>query len=154
MLRGRRTTGRESIWEYPRIPTVEPAARHIRVIHRNTTIADTTRARRVCEMGHPPTYYIPPEDVRLELLQPNGATTFCEWKGIAEYFDLYVGDEVVESVAWYYTDPVRGFDAIEAFLAFYPRRVDRCLADGEEVQPEPNDFYGGWITSDIQGPFR
>ncbi len=154
MMRQHRTTGRQSIWEYPRTPAVEPTPRRIQVVHRNCTIADTTRARRVLEMGHPPNYYIPPEAIRLELLEPTDHTTFCEWKGIAVHFDLYVGDEVIESAAWYYPEPTRRYEAIRDFVAFYPQRVDACMVDGEVAKGESNPFYGGWITSEIEGPFR
>ncbi len=147
-------SGRESIWEYPRPPIVLPAKQHIQVIHGGTSIADTHRALRVCETGHPPSIYIPPEDVRMELLEPVDRTTFCEWKGVANYFDLCVGEERVAEVAWYYREPNRGFESIQNFVAFYPGRVDECLVGGEHARPEPRPFYGGWITSDIEGPFR
>ncbi len=145
---------RESIWEYPRPPAIRPTHRRIQVIHSRTLIADTTRALRVCETGHPPTYYLPPEDVRMELMAPNDHRTYCEWKGIADYYDLHVADAVVEAAAWCYPDPKRGFESIRNFIAFYPARVDQCLVDGEQAQPEPRSFYGGWITSEIEGPFR
>lgn len=145
---------RESIWEYPRIPIVEPVNRHIEVIHNNSCISDTRRALRVCENGHAPSFYLPPEDVRMELLEPSGFKTFCEWKGVASYFDLVVGSEYVPDAAWVYREPSRGFEAIRDFISFYPARVDACLLDGEIASPEPRSFYGGWITSDLEGPFR
>lgn len=154
MIQRRYISGRESIWEYPRAPVVQPAYRHIRVIHADTTIAVTSRARRVCEMGHAPTYYVPPEDVRLELLEPNDHTTYSEWKGIAVYFDLHVGDEVVENAAWYYPETNRRFQDIRDFVSFFPHCVDQCLVDGHAAVAEPDEFYGGWVTPDIEGPFR
>lgn len=153
-MRTRHITGRESIWEYPRPPAVRSTRRRIQVIHQKTRIADTTRAIRVCETGHPPSYYVPPEDVRMELLEPCDRQTFCEWKGVADYFDLHVGDDCVEQAAWTYTEPSRGFESIRDFVAFFAHRVDTCLVDGEQAHPEPRPFYGGWITSDIEGPFR
>ena len=153
-MRTRHVSGRESIWDYPHPPAVRSTRRRIQVIHANTLIADTVRALRVCERGHPPTYYVPPEDVRMELLEPGDKKTFCEWKGLAIYYDLYIDDQLVEEVAWQYPEPSRGFESIRDFVAFYADRLDRCLVDGEEVIPEPGSFYGGWITSDIEGPFQ
>ena len=150
----RQISGRESIWEYPKTPVIRPAARHVRVIHDGICVARTDRPIQMCEMGHPPTYYIPPEDVRVELLEPNDHQTFCEWKGIAHHLDLTVGTTRVEDIAWYYPEPNRDYDSICDFIAFYPDRLDTCLVDGEEAAPEPNPFYGGWITSDILGPFE
>ena len=147
-------SGRESIWEYPRTPIIRSANRHIQVIHDNTNIADTTRALKVCENGHPPSYYLPPEDVRMELLVPCERKTFCEWKGIATYFDVVVAGHKLAEAAWSYPEPRRGFESIRDFVAFYPRLFDTCMVDGEEARPEPRPFYGGWITSDLEGPFR
>lgn len=150
----RHVSGRESIWEYPRTPVVQSARRRIRVIHRNTTIADTRRALRVCEKGHPPSYYLPPEDVRMRFLEPARRKTFCEWKGIAIYFDLRIRGERLAEAAWSYPRPRRGLEPIRDFIAFYAAPFDDCLVGGEKAHPEPREFYGGWITSDIEGPFR
>lgn len=154
MVRGRIASGRESIWEYPRTPVVQPVFRRIQVVHQRRCVADTRRARRVCEMGHAPCYYIPPEDIRLELLEPTDHKTFCEWKGIAVHFDLYVQDEVIENAAWYYPEPNRGYEAIRDYLAFYPHRLETCLVDSQQVEPESDEFYGGWITPELEGPFQ
>lgn len=147
-------SGRESIWEYPRTPVVQPEFRRIRVVHNHTPIADTHRARRVCEMGHPPTYYIPPEDVRLELMETTDHKSFSEWKGIAVHYDLLLDGDRIPSAGWHYPEPSRRFEDIRDFVSFYPHRVDHCLVDGEEAVPEPREMYGGWITSELEGPFR
>lgn len=154
MRRARRTSGRESIWNYPRTPVVRPEHRRIQVIHADIRLADTTRARRICEMGHPPTYYLPPEDVRLELLEPTEDKSFSEWKGIAVHFDLHLDGQVVSRAGWHYPDPSRRFEQIRDFVAFYPHRIDACLVDDEQVVAEPRESYGGWITSELEGPFR
>jgi uncharacterized protein (DUF427 family) len=108
----------------------------------------------VLETSHPPVYYIPPEDVRTEFLAPGTGRTVCEFKGFARYYDILAGDRRIENGAWYYPDPWRGYRLLRNHLAFYPRLMDECTVDGEPVSPEPGDFYGGWITSDIVGPFR
>ncbi len=144
----------ESVWDYPRPPRVEPSARRVRVVHRGLTVADSAHAFRVLETSHPPVYYIPQRDVAMELLRPNRHHTFCEFKGRAAYYDLAAGDELVTNAAWYYPEPAPGYEAIRDHLAFYPGKVDACFLDDERVTAQQGDFYGGWITRDIAGPFK
>jgi len=144
----------ESVWDYPRPPRVEASTRRVRVVLNGVTIADTTRAFRVLETSHPPVYYVPPQDVRSEYLRPSGRHTFCEFKGQASYHGLDVSGRVVKDAAWFYEDPAPGFEAIRGYLAFYPGRVDACYVDDEQVATQAGDFYGGWITADITGPFK
>ena len=144
----------ESVWDYPRPPRVEASTRRIRVVVNGVTIADTTRAFRVLETSHPPVYYIPRQDVRSEYLRPSRRHTFCEFKGRASYCGLDVGGRVVKDAAWFYEEPTPGFEAIRDHLAFYPGRVDACYVDDEQVAAQAGDFYGGWVTTDITGPFK
>lgn len=146
--------GQESVWDYPRPPRVERTSRHIRVVFNNVVIAETRRALRVLETSHPPAYYIPPEDVRLEYCTVTTRTTFCEWKGAAAYYTIAVGNKTAYDAAWFYTEPAPGYAALKDHVAFYPSKVDACYVDGERVQPQEGDFYGGWVTSDIVGPFK
>ena len=146
--------GQESVWDYPRPPRVEPTAKRIRVIFNGVTIADSTRALRVLETSHPPAYYIPQADLQMQHLTPTRQQTFCEFKGAASYWTLQVGDRVSENAAWGYLKPSRGFEAITGHLCFYAGRADACYVDEELVTPQAGDFYGGWITSDIVGPFK
>jgi uncharacterized protein (DUF427 family) len=146
--------GQESVWDYPRPPRVEDSAKRIRVLFNGVTVAETQRARRILETSSPPVYYIPPEDVRMELLTPALRTTFCEWKGTASYYTLTVDGNVVEQAAWYYPQPNAHYAAIEDYIAFYPGKMDACYVDDERVTPQPGDYYGGWITSEIVGPFK
>ncbi len=146
--------GKESVWDYPRPPRVEETPRHIRVIFNGVVIADTTRALRVLETSHPPTYYIPPEDIRMAHLRPSQRRSFCEFKGQASYYDVTVGDRIAEDAAWCYERPARGYERIAGYVAFYASRMDACYVDDEQVVAQPGDFYGGWITSEIVGPFK
>jgi uncharacterized protein (DUF427 family) len=116
--------GQESVWDYPRPPRVEATDKHVQVIFNGIVIADTRRARRVLETSHPPVYYISPDDVQMQYLAPEAETSWCEWKGRAGY------------------------------IAFYPGKMELCTVDREHVQPQPGNFYGGWITGDIVGPFK
>ena len=117
-------------------------------------IVDTTAALTIWETSHPPTWYLPLDDVRRELVRPGDGASFCEWKGAASYVDLAVGDRVAEQAGWYYPDPAPEYGALRDHIAFYAGRVDGVTVDGVEVDPQPGGFYGGWITPDVVGPFK
>jgi uncharacterized protein (DUF427 family) len=146
--------GQESVWDYPRPPRVEPTSKRIRVVFNGVTIADTNQAFRVLETSHPPVYYLPPADLHLQYLIRTARSTFCEFKGRAAYYTIAVGDRRVENGAWFYPDPTPEFAVIRNYVAFYAGPMDACYVDDELVQPQSGDFYGGWVTSDIVGPFK
>ena len=106
------------------------------------------------ETSHPPTYYLPLSAFSEHSLVPTAGRTVCEWKGEAAYFDVRGGDEVALRAAWHYPDPTRAFRGLVGHVAVMPGRMDRCLVDGEVVTPQEGEFYGGWITSRIVGPFK
>jgi uncharacterized protein (DUF427 family) len=144
----------ESVWDYPRPPRLERIDYHIRVLMGGEVVAETHRALRVLETSHPPTYYIPPGDVRMEFLKPGKRRSVCEWRGQAWYFDLEVNGRRSGEAAWSYPDPTVDFSALKDHLAFYAGSTDGCYVDGEKVKPQPGSFYGGWITAEIRGPFK
>ena len=146
--------GQESVWDYPRPPKLEKTNKHIKIEFNGETIAETNGAYRVLETSHPPVYYIPPEDIKMNFLSENPGSSFCEWKGKAGYYSLKVGDRSVENAAWFYRKPTDRFAEIKDYLAFYPSKMDACYVDDELVQAQEGDFYGGWITKDIVGPFK
>jgi uncharacterized protein (DUF427 family) len=146
--------GQESVWDYPRPPRLERTAKRIVVEFGGQEIADSTGAYRVLETSHPPVYYIPLEDIRMEFLILAEGSSFCEWKGAARYYSVQVGEHIAEKAAWYYPHTTAEFLPIQNFVAFYAQMMDRCLVEGEEVLPQPGKFYGGWITSDVVGPFK
>lgn len=146
--------GQESVWDYPRPPRVEPTSRRLRVILGGVVIADTTGGHRVLETSHPPVYYIPPADIRMDHLTPTPQSSFCEFKGRAGYYTVAAGGRRVESGAWFYPDPTPAFAAIRGAVAFYAGLMDACYVDDELVTPQPGGFYGGWITADVVGPFK
>ncbi len=146
--------GQESVWDYPRPPRLEDTDRHIEIVFNGVTVADTRRAMRVLETSHPPVYYLPPADVRTEFFVPADGQSYCEWKGAAGYLTVRVGDKEAAGAAWFYADPTPAFAPLRDYIAVYPSRMDACFVDGERVTPQPGDFYGGWITSDVVGPFK
>jgi uncharacterized protein (DUF427 family) len=147
-------SGQESVWDYPRPPSASVTGRRIVVELGGRVLADTVRAVRVCETSHPPVYYVPREDLLEGVLEPGQGSSFCEWKGVATYWDAVVGGRRVLQVGWSYEYPSPGFEHLRGALAFYPDRVDRALVDGEQARPQPGGFYGGWITDEVAGPFK
>jgi uncharacterized protein (DUF427 family) len=147
--------GQESVWDYPRPPAVRPTGRHVHVRFGDVTVARTAAALRVLETAGAPVWYLPRGDVRMDLLRPaSGRGTACEWKGNAAYFDLVSGDRISRRAAWTYDRPLAGYEALAGRIAFYAGRVDSVTVDGEVVRPQPGDFYGGWVTDDVVGPFK
>jgi uncharacterized protein (DUF427 family) len=146
--------GQESVWDYPRPPRLERVAMRLRVVFAGETIADTNAGYRVLETSHPPVYYIPPADIAEQLLETAPGTSWCEFKGDARYWSLSVDSTKSNKAAWSYATPSHGFEAIAGYLAFYASRVDECWVGDERVQAQDGDFYGGWITAAIVGPFK
>jgi len=146
--------GQESVWDYPRPPRLERSDDHVTVVLGGVTIADSRRALRVLETSSPPVYYIPPGDITGGVLVPSDRTTFCEWKGDASYYDVSAAGRTERAAAWHYPAPTAPFAAIAGHVAFYPGRMEACTVNGEQVRPQPGDYYGGWITSGIVGPFK
>ncbi len=147
-------SGQESVWDYPRPPRVERTDKHIQVFFSGLVIAETRRAWRVLETSHPPVYYIPAGDIQMAYLVETAGSSWCEWKGKAAYYDIANGGKIARQAAWTYPNPSSPFQVIKDHIAFYPQLMDRCLVEGELVRPQPGGFYGGWITSDIVGPFK
>jgi uncharacterized protein (DUF427 family) len=170
----------ESVWDYPRPPRLEPTSSHIRIVHHGVVLADTTRALRILETSHPPVYYLPPADLTMQYLKRSlTRSSFCEFKGNATYWTIEISPDRsspsappaadlesgtltppslttirIADAAWSYAQPSPPYAALRDHLAFYANRVEKCIVDGEHVQPQPGDFYGGWITSRITGPFK
>jgi uncharacterized protein (DUF427 family) len=144
----------ESVWDYPRPPKLERTSRVLRVEFAGIVIAETRNALRLLETSHPPTYYIPKQDVKTDALVLTTQTTFCEYKGRTIYWTIKIGDRKSENAAWTYPNPPKQYEALTGCVAFYASRVDACFVDGERVRAQAGDFYGGWITSDLLGPFK
>lgn len=146
--------GQESVWLYPRPAIAQLSERHIRIEHRGVVIADTRAAVRTLETSHPPSWYLPTADLTPGLLRRSEGRSFCEWKGEAIYWHLAIGDQLLRDVAWSYPAPTPPFASLRDHVAFYAGPLDRCTIDGEQVRAQPGGFYGGWITSDLAGPFK
>ena len=146
--------GQESVWDYPRPPRLEPVDAALRVEFAGELVAASRNGWRVLETSHPPVYYIPRADVRAALLRAAPGHSLCEFKGQARYWSLVAGARRAERAAWSYAQPTPAFEPIRDHLAFYASRVDACWVGDERVTPQAGDFYGGWITANILGPFK
>lgn len=146
--------GQTSVWTFPRPAIAEACAARVVIEHRGMIVADTRASVRTVETSHPPSYYIPPDDIAPGVLRRAAGHSFCEWKGEADYWDVMIGEEVIARVGWRYAAPTRAFAAIRDHVAFYAAPFDRCSVDGVTVVPQPGGFYGGWITPDLAGPFK
>jgi len=146
--------GQESVWEYPRPPRIERVSEMLRVAFASITIAETRNGFRVLETSHPPVFYFPPEDVKTQFLVASPKKSYCEFKGIASYWTVDVLGKRSNNAAWSYPHPSNGFRVLTNSIAFYASRVDDCWVGAERVQAQTSDFYGGWITSNLIGPFK
>lgn len=146
--------GQESVWSFPRPAIAETTRAHIVIEHAGTIVAETRASVRTLETSHPPSYYIPREDIAPGILRPANGSSLCEWKGAAVYWDVVIGDIVLPRIGWSYPAPTPSFAALRDHIAFYVEPFDRCSVDGETALPQPGGFYGGWITSTVAGPFK
>lgn len=141
---------RENVQHYPRPPALEPVAQRIVISFGGQVIADTLGAYRVLETHHAPTYYLPPKDITADLRLLSGSS-LCEWKGVAQYFDVAIGEKIAQGAAWAYPRPTTDFLPIAGYIAFYAAKMDSCFVGSTPVIPQPGDFYGGWVTSNLDG---
>jgi uncharacterized protein (DUF427 family) len=146
--------GQESVWDYPRPPRVDRSSAHVVIEFDGRVIADTRAALRVLETSHPPVFYVPRADIVDGVLEESPRSSYCEFKGESRYVHVSSGNRREIDAGWHYPSPRPAYRALVDHVAFYPGRMDRCLVDGEEVQPQVGGFYGGWVTSSVVGPFK
>ena len=144
----------ENVWEYPRPPALEPVSKPLRIVFGGIVIAETTEAFRVLETSHPPVYYLPPAAFVPGSLEAAEGGSYCEWKGEAVYWTVRAGAKIAPRAGWSYPNPTLPFAAIRDHVAVYAGAMDACYVGDEAVAPQPGGFYGGWITSDLVGPFK
>ena len=142
-----------SVWDYPRPPCLVADTREVVIRWGDIEVARTVRAIRVLETSHPPSFYLPWDDVVRHHLQPASGSSFCEWKGTARYWSLVDSERRLSRAAWSYPQTLPGAEAIANCVAFYPSDL-HCSVDGELARPQPGGFYGGWITPELTGPFK
>jgi len=146
--------GQESVWDYPRPPRWDREPERIEIVFGGEVILSTDGAIRVLETSHPPTYYLPVADFVDGALRAAAGSSYCEWKGMASYFDVVGGDEVARRSAWGYPSPTAGWEMLADHVAVYAAAMDRCTVGLDVVEPQPGGFYGGWVTPRVVGPFK
>ena len=144
---------REDVQSYPRPPALEPVTQRMTIRLGGVLVADTTRGLRVLETHHAPTYYLPPQDITATL-RPAPGSSFCEWKGVARYYDVLSGDKIAPRAAWAYDRPTAGFAALAGYIAFYAAQMDEAWVGDTPVIPQPGNFYGGWVTPNLKGKIK
>ncbi len=144
----------ERVGDYPRPPRLERVPERIRIVLGGETVADTTAAYRVLETTHPPTYYLPPDAFVPGALVASPRGSFCEWKGRARYWSVRGGGRTVADAGWSYPEPTGTFAALRDHVAVYAAPMDACFVGDEQASPQPGGFYGGWVTSNLTGPFK
>lgn len=146
--------GQESVWDYPRPAVLEDTTKHLKVVYQGIVLAETRRGKRVLETSHPPAYYFPPDDVQESYLVLSSRQGVCEWKGRYDYYDIQLGGQILTQAVWRYFETTPNFQSMQGYYGFLARAMEACYVDDEQVVPQPGEFYGGWITSDIVGPFK
>lgn len=148
--------GEESVWLYPRPPSILPEKQRIQVFLNDEVIADTTRGVKICETAHPPTFYIPMDDVKMnQLSEVPGRSSYCEWKGTAKYYKLKNGGRGV--IGWSYPKPHSSkYKDITNTMCFYIDREGVTAQVGKiKARAQGGGFYGGWVLKGLHaGPFK
>lgn len=146
--------GQESVWDYPRPPRIEAFKGSLKIVLNESVICQSNIGYRILETSHPPTYYIPMENFLPGTLVKVAGSSYCEFKGVAQYFDIRSGDQIQKKAAWYYSNPNDNYADLKNHVCVYASKMDECYVNEEKVQAQEGDFYGGWITSKIVGPFK
>ena len=145
--------GQESVWDYPRPPALDADTREIVVRVGGVEIARTRQALRLSETASPPTFYLPISDVTRDAFVAAPGASHCEWKGAARYWTMSAGGERLVRQAWSYDAPLPPYERLLNHIALYATHAE-CYVDNERVRPQDGGFYGGWVTSDVVGPWK
>lgn len=138
----------ENVQDYPRPPELRSVPHRFRIEFGGQAILETDQAPQVLETHHAPTYYIPPHDIDAVLTEAIGKS-FCEWKGVATYWDVQCGTAKATKAAWSYAAPTPSFEPIKDYLTSYAERMNAYFVGLHSVISQPGGFYGGWITENL-----
>lgn len=122
--------------------SIEPTDQRVKMVINGIEIASSTRSLLLKEDFHLPVYYLPPEDVRMDLMIRTSLTTYCPFKGYAAYWTLMLGDQTFENVIWSYEDPLEPVNAIQDYVSFDLSQPQVWYQDGEAL-------YADWLTTEV-----
>lgn len=129
----------EQVFGHPRDPyhrvDAYPSSRHVRVVIDGETVAESTRAHFLYETNNRTRYYIPQDDVRMDILIPSDTQSICPYKGTASYYSVQLNGDTYRDAVWYYPEPLDQQTRIKNLLAFWPDKVQaiEIFVDGEKV---------------------
>lgn len=144
--------GEESVWAYPRPPAIAIVHHNFEVSYDGCDILRAKNAVKVMETASPPSYYFELESLVCDI-SISEKLSYCEWKGTANYLNLNLGKHIFRDVAWYYRNPYEEYHLLQGLVSIYPSKFD-IFIDDDKVEAQAGDYYGGWITSAIKGPFK
>lgn len=134
----------EQVFAHARDPykgvNILPSSHHVEVVLGGVTIADTHHPHLLIETGLPMRYYIPQQDIRMELLEPTESISHCPYKGQASYWSAKIGEKVYKDIVWSYRDPLPACMPVAHLLSFYNERVDAIYVDGERMPVPKNQW--------------
>ena len=151
----------EEIFVHPRDPYKRVDAilssRHVQVVLGGEIVADTRRAHFLFETRLPTRYYIPPQDVRMDLLVPSEKTTTCPYKGRARYLSARIGGQEFPDIVWSYPEPIPECPKIKGLMSFFNEQVDEIRVDGVVVPRPVTPWSKDWkekatTVPDARGP--
>jgi uncharacterized protein (DUF427 family) len=123
----------EIVYTHPRDPytrvDVLPSSRNVRVEIDGVVVAESNHPRLLFETGLPTRYYLPPTDVRMDLLRPSSTETYCPYKGTAGYWSLETRESIKPDIAWIYRTPLPESQKVAGLVGFYNERAD-IFVDG------------------------
>ncbi len=130
----------EQVFAHARDPykrvDILPSSRHVRVVLREETIADTHHPHMLLETGLPIRYYIPEQEIRMEHFEATETITRCPYKGKASYWSANVGGKIFKDIMWSYRETLPASSPIHGLFSFFNERVDAIYVDGE-LMPKP-----------------
>ncbi len=129
----------DEVFVHPRDPykrvDVVHSSRHVRIEVDGEVVAESSRPRLLFETGLPTRYYLPKQDVRMDLLVASRTTTRCPYKGLASYWDVHAGGGVRPDLVWGYPAPIPECPKIENLLSFFNEKVDLYVDGVLQARP-------------------
>jgi uncharacterized protein (DUF427 family) len=115
--------------------------RRVRAVFAGEVIVDTRSGLLLHETGLLPRLYVPDDDLRADLMEPTGHSTYCPFKGRASYWTVRAGHRTAENAVWAYPEPLEPASWLRGYKSVYWEAMDRWLDEDEEVLGHLCDPY-------------